>query len=687
MSSAAIAANTLSPSTQRPQRKLQIAPGMHVALLPDFLTPLKPKTQLGTVALQVAEQTAISTLSIAAISGYVYALTQASSPLVTFDGVPPGMDNDQLSALQGAYQTFQTQLALFQGQAAAWINTQQGAAAASIFSQMVSVPNTLNAIDGIVTQNFTLLSALPSSLALYQSTLNDQETLIGATKPTITSLVAQIKTLGSNLDNAAKQLIASTETGVLRQMLDAYSDDITFLKSNISNAENQIHHDNLEIIGLGFAAAASIYVGIIGLFNFWNPIGWLMMGGGAVGAYFAITDIEKLKAKIAELKGRIQNDIASAKADKQAAMTLSAFCTQLQGFASMNTAAQTELAALENLYKTLARDITAAVNDLSADQLAEAKHEWDTILQAAKVLSDLTAYIWPTSIQLSAPSSFAAVGSDIYYVSMSGEMYRYAGSSGTWTDMGVTGLSCVAQGSTVIAIDGAPIDGSAINPNPHASTFYVKQYDTSSGTWTTISAFPAAAIATGGGSIYAISQVVSDRQVYLYSGSGTAWSALPQLPGPDAALQIAVAGGTLFALSANSQLVYQYNASIGSWTPVFAQTCASITANGNKLGIIGTNLYAYLYDPANGQTPVNYGTGVTQMAQLADGNDYRTRAKQDLWFANVGANPPTYTQVARNVTGVYASDTGQVYYLDNRGNVFLIHSPGAVPQPLPGITS
>lgn len=680
-----------SPSVPRPRRRLRVAPNMSITLRPDFVSAIEPKTRLGAIALQLAEQTVITTLSVAAISSYVYAITQSAAPTIQFTDMPPGMPNSQLEPLQDAYDQFLQQFATLQGQAGTWINTQQGTGTPSIFSQLVLIPSTMNVLNSTVSANFTTLNALTPGTPAYNNVLAQQKSLIGSEQPAIGNLVTSMQTLGTNLQNGSDQLIASTQTGVLSQMLAAYQVDIASLNTDITNCQNQINSDNSKIIGLGVGAGVSVTVGLVGLVNFWNPIGWIMMAEGGVGAYFSITEIETLKAQIAQLEGQIQSDIAYRTSDEQAAMMLSAFCNQLQGFASMNTAAQQELLALENLYSTLSDDITLALGDLDADNLQAAQNEWNTILQSSAALGELTAYIWPNSAELSAPTTFTAIGGDIYYIATSGELYHYAGGTGSWNDMGVTALSCVGAGSTLVAIDGAPIDGAVIGAPSGASTYFVKQYDMNAGTWTTISTFPAAAIATGGGAIYAINQLVGDRRVYRYSGSGTTWTALPQLPDmspttPDAAYQIAVAGGVLFALSINAQQVFRYDAGNG-WTQVMSLQCASITANGNKLGIVATNLNAYLLDPTSGQGAVNFGGGVTTIAQLTNGDEYRTGVNLDLWYADTNANPPTYTGIANNVTGVYVSDTDLVYYTDNLGNLFLIPSTGATPVPVPGITS
>jgi hypothetical protein len=660
-------------SKKRPASKLVMtSPGMYVKLQGKS----EASTKLGALAQSLTDQTAITAYSVAATTGFVYAIMNASTPQVNFQDVPPGMTST-LAQLQSAYNGFQTNFAIFQGQASAWINTQQGSAAPSIFSQLVSIPNTLNNINGSVTSNFAILNSLTPGTTAYQTALANQETLIGAESSAITSLLSLMETLGTQLETGSASLITSTQSGVLSQMLAAYNTDIQTLQTDITNATNQISSDNSKIIGLGFAAGASIAVGLLGLLNFWNPIGWIMIAGGVVGAYFSITEIEMLKAQIASLKNQIQTDTMNKTQDEQAALVLSAFCNLLQGFASMNAATQAELTELENLYSTLSSDIATAVSDLQSNELDDAQAEWNTILQEAQFLTNLSAYIWPSPTLLSAPNMFAAVGNDIYNIATSGEMYHYSGSANAWTNMGVTGLSCAGQGTTLIAIDGAPVNGTATGNNPAASTYFVKSYNMSTQTWTNISTFPAAAIAVESSGVFAISQIVNDRNIYQYSGSGTNWTALTQLPGPDAAIQIAVAGNVVFALANNSQFVYQYNSSNNTWTQVGNYTCNSIVGNGNKLAIQDTSNNEYLYDPTIGGDPIGEGADVSLVAQLTDGTQFRIScSNQSLWFADTNANPTTYTNLEPVATAVFCSDTNVTYYADNLGNLFMITSAG-----------
>src|SRR4029077_2945685 len=97
-------------------------------------------------------------------------------------------------------------------------------------------------------------------------------------------------------------------TEILGQLLTAYAADIATLETAIASAIGVISSDNTKIIEEGFGAAASATVAMVGLANFWNPVGWVMMAGGAVGAYYAIEEIETLKAQIALLNQQINTD-------------------------------------------------------------------------------------------------------------------------------------------------------------------------------------------------------------------------------------------------------------------------------------------------------------------------------------------------------------------------------------------
>lgn len=639
------------------------------------LNTIEPETEMGRLALQMVAQSSVSVLSVAAISGYVYALREAALPNVTFRGTPPGPGIDN-AELQAAYNQFQTQFATFQGQAGAWINTQQGSGAPSIFSQLVSVPTTFQTINQSVLGKFTILKAETPGSSAYDQTLDQLKSLIGAELPDIQSLKQSMITLGTNLETAAETLQTAATTGVLQQLIAAYQSEIDALNQDIQNCNDKIDSDNSKIIGLGFAAAAAITVGLIGLVNFWNPIGWIMIAGGAVGAYFAIAEIELLKGEIATLKAQIQNDEAWRQADQSAAASVSAFAKQVGGFASMNAAAQQELTQLETLYQTLADDVNTAISELDSGNLDQAEDEWNTIVGAAAVLQNLSAYIWPTSIMLPHPTSFSPTGSDVYAIDMAGQVFHYSEGGNTWSELPETALSVVAAGSIVVGIDGAPIDGSESTPTPVDSTYNVKTYDASSNAWTTISTFPAAAVTTDGTTIYAINQTMSDRQVYQYSGSGQAWTALPAMPNTDAPSQIAVAGSKLFALSTNSQQVYVYEN--GGWETINSSLCVSINGNGDYLSFVDSDLYCYVYDVGTGQliNDGNTGSSISQVAQMTTCDQYIISSDPalELYAIDNTVNPSASTALQPNATGCFVSDTDVVYYTDNEGNTWRLNS-------------
>lgn len=646
-----------------------------------------PATQLGKLALQLNQQTNISILSVAATSAYVNAITQSTPPTLTFSGVPAGMQAT-VAQLQAAYDTFKTQYQTFQQQAAPWLFTQQNSGTPSIVTQLVKVPQSLSNLAGSVASGFTILNALTPGTPEYNSQLATLENSISSESPAISALIAAMQTLGTTLQNAEAALVASTQPSqILGQLIAAYSNVVSALNVEIANAQQLLSSDDSKLDAAIAGTTASAVLDAVGLANWWNPIGWVTMAAGAVATYYSASEVEALKSEIATLNTQINNNIDWANQDQTGAQMVSAFCTQLQGFASLNASAQQELSTLENLYSTIATDITAAISDLNASQLATAQAEWNTILGAGQVLGDLNLYVWPKPSLLSAPSPFVAIGSDIYCISLSGELYHYSGSANTWTDMNVTALSIAGYGTTLVAIDGAPVNASSAVQN--SSTYFVKVYDMSAGTWTIISNFPVSAIAAGGGEIYAIGQEATDWKVYRYSGSGTSWTPLTQLPGPDAAIQIAVIQGGPFVLSNNSQFAYQYNftnntwAQIGASTPYGTVVCTSVTSNGNKLALVATNNYAYIYDPTFGGVPACTGAGVAQIAQLTNGDEYRTGTDLSLWYYNSSAS--TYTYIQGNVVGVYSSDTNNVYFVDNLGNLFELNTSTNVATLLPAL--
>lgn len=660
-------------------RKVLIAPNFFIKLgnVGHPLANYKPRTKLGRVALDLTMLTSTSLISVSALSAYVYSLTQLALPVLTFQESPPGTTIPPES-LQTAYQDFNTQVALFQGQASLWMDTQPGTSTPSILTQLVAIPRTFGNINGSVQSQFIILeSEIPGSQA-YINTLNQLKNLIGAELPDITNLNKAMTTLGTNLLNATNTIDTAATTGVLAQLIQAYQSEMTALQQQIDNANSTISSDNAKIVGLGVAAGASITVGIIGLVNFWNPFGWIMIGVGAVGAYYSITEIMALKAQIASLQLEIQKDEAWKTTDSQAAASIQSTITQTKGFAAMNAAAQEELTELENLLTTLGNDIHIALNDLDQGEIQDALNEWNEIVSAASVLANVTAYVWPSPILLPSPSTFSAAGVDVYAVSVSGQAYHYSSGGTSWAAVADKSLSIVAVGSLVVGINGAPVDGAEVSPTPYPANYYVKKYDVGSGTWSTISTFPAAAIATDGTSIYAINQTQSDRQAYKYNGSGTNWSALAAMPNSDAPIQIAVAGGKLFAITTNSMQAYVYNGS--SWSSLNANTYTTISSNGTKVGLVTTDNYSYLYDASSGSFGnggSSTGSSVMQIAQVSNGDQYVINTEQILYFINNQVSPSAATELKQHVIGISVSDTDVVYCNDNEGNSYKLDDLGS----------
>jgi len=648
-----------------PNRRVNLAQAGHP------LVTIVPKTRLGAVGLNLAVASSTATIQIIATSTYVNALTALAPPVITFRAPPPGT-TIPVQSLQTAYDNFTQQLATLQGQAAAWISTSAGSGGASIFSNLVAIASMFSNIDATVQADFVLLQTLTPGSPAWQNALTQVKALIGAEVNPLTSVETQISTLSTNLDTAATTLTTAASTGVLSQLQAAYQSEINALNQDITNCNNQISSDNSKIIGLGFAAGAAIVVGIIGLANFWNPIGWIMIAGGAAGAYFALAEIIALKGQIAQLKAEVENDVNWVNADQTAAQAVAAFAQSAQGVANMNTAAQQELNTLLQLCNTLSSDIQTALTDLNQDQLTQALAEWNEIVAAAAFLAGITAYIWPSSIMLADPTNLAAAGNNAWLVSNSGTTYSYTSGGNTWSTLPGMSLSVVATGSVVAGIDGAPNDGSQINPNTYGQSFLVKTYSAGNSAWTNISTFPSAQIATDGTSIWATSQITSDRQVYKYNGSGTSWTAVGAMPNSDAPAAIVATGGKLAAIANNGRGLWINGGS--GWQQIGTATYSNITANGGQIGLIDDSGNGWVLNTANNNALTASMTGISSVAQAPNGDQYVTDGTLNLWHVAFpqGGGSPTSTQLRSNSVGVTVSDGGTVYALDNTGNIWVL---------------
>lgn len=626
------------------------------------LASFRPKTKVGALALDLAVAATASYLTVMATAGYVYAVTQLQLPNPTF-GTPPGGVNINPADLQNAWTQFNTNYALIQGQLDGFMDTTPGTSnPTSILSQLVNVPQTIQRLSGTITLDFAAQNA------------SDLEMLFNAFQSQVKDLNTSLTTLGTNIANSTSTLTTAANTGVLAQLYAAYESDIQGLQQAIDNAQNTIDSDNKKIVGEGFGAGVSIVVGLIGLANFWNPIGWIMMAGGAVGAYYAIEEIESLKAQIAGLKNTIQTDTDWENTYSQAATAMQATIGSIQGFSSMQAAAEQELTALENVLTSIYNDLVTAVNELeqSTPDWTDAQNEWNTVMSVAGNLANVTAYIWPNPQLLSSPTGISSTSSGLYQVASSGIVSYLVKGGSAWTSVPDRALSVVTgSGGTVVGINGAPALGAAGNNPNYTTDYFVRTYDPNAGAWTAISTFPAAQVATDGTNIFAINQTVTSRQVMQYGGSGTNWNGLPALPNSDAAESIAVANGTVYALSLNGQQVYYYANS--QWN-LLSSTLKFIgmSGNGNYLGLVDTGNNCYLWNAQSNQF-ANSGnptaTNVLTVGQSSDGSQFMIDNNQNLnWINNAGA--PVITQLAPNVVGF--TTAGDVYRFDADGNGYYL---------------
>lgn len=666
-----------------PNRRINLAGAGHP------LATIKPRTRLGAVALDLTMQTSIATIQIIATTAYVNMLTALAAPAITFTKPPPGEKGTPVQQLQEAYQSFVQGLAILQGQAMSWIATSSSTGTPSIFSTLVAIPDNLALIEATVEKNFTLLKTLPAG-SDWDKVLKAQKTLINVQIEPVTALGGQIEALGNSLEKAARNLVAAAGTDVLAQLQKAYKDEISAMNAAIADAESTISSDNSKIVGLGFAAGISIVVAVIGLINIATPFGWLFLGGGAVGAYFAIDEIQSLNADVAAQKLKIQSATATASADQTAAQAVAAFAQAAQAAATLNSAAQKELTTLVNLCATLASDLEAAVQDLSQEKvdqkdIDEAMAEWSEIIQASQFLAGITAYTWPSAIQLANPTSLAAAGNNAWLVSNSGIVYRYSTGGNSWTALPDYSLSVAVAGDTLYAIDGAPADGTNKQPSPYGRSFNVKSLQGSASAWQTISDFKAAQITTDGSSIWAVKQDVGDRQAYKFAG-GTSWTPVGAMPNGEVPGDIAAYDGTLFAIANNDSSLW-YAGSSG-WKQIGSVAYSRLSANGPFLGLLDPNGYTYVISLATpgSYTRVPTGSYVTVLAQAPNGDQYVIDTKLNLWHIvyTPGGAPPS-TLVRRNIVGVAVSDGGKVYATDNSGEVWTLPEAGGNWQLLPAL--
>ncbi|MFM0069150.1 hypothetical protein [Paraburkholderia aspalathi] len=664
-------------------RSVLIAPNRHVNLAQAGhpLVTIVPRTRLGALALNLVVQSSVATIQIIATSTYVNSLTALAPPPTEFSVPPPGT-TISVESLQDAWDQFVIDLASLQGNAAEWITTSNSTGGASIVSTLTTVAGMIGSLNSAVQAEFIVLQNLPPSTTAWKNAFSTVTNLISAELQPVQGLQTSITLLSNDLNLAAETLMSAANTGVLEQLQAAYINELGALNADIQKCNDEISADNKKIIALGASEGVSGFVGISGILNIWNPLGWLAIGAGVAGAYFAAEEIETLEGQIGLLTGLAKTYSDQLTPDQQASTAVTSFSASAQAAASMNSASQQELTTLIQLCSAMGTDLNEALTDLSDDEIAASLAEWNAVVSEAAFLGAITAYIWPSWLNLANPTSLTAAGSNAWVVSNSGTVFSWTSGSTAWLTLPSYTLSMVSAGSVIAGIDGAPNNAAVLDPNSYGQSFYVKLFNAGQNAWTTVSAFPAAQVTTDGTSLWAINQITNDRQVYAYSGSGTNWTQLPALPinpttqKPDAPMDIAAVNGTVVAIANNTLSLWSYSGS--NWNQITDSTYGSITANGGLIGLIDTSSNAWVLDIGNKNALTAMMTSVNTLAQAPNGDQYATDNNLNLWYVAFPQNggSPVCTQVMSNVTGVTVSDGGTVYATDNNGVLWTLVDAG-----------
>jgi hypothetical protein len=631
------------------------------------LAGITPETPLGALALDLAMAASTTYLTVVATTAYVNAITELSLPELTFGPPPAGVPVNPQD-LQAQWSQFVTQVNVIKGELATFVNSTPGSAdPTTILSQLVSLPNKIDELSDSVNTDFITQDKAGI------------DTLFQALSQQTSSLSQAISTLGTNIDTGTQLLVSAADSGVLEQLYNAYEKDIKALKAAIESAQDSIDSDNKKLAGEYAGATISLAVATYGLANWFTPQGFLCLLGGVIGGYFAIEEINYLKGEIATLKSTISSDTIFENEYAASATAVQGTIGSIAGFSSMRSSAEAELLALENVLNTMAQEFNAAMADIdtTSPDWTAAQNEWKTILSTAVDMMNIMAYIWPNPILLSNPTGLISDSSGLYQIASSGKAYYLSQRRNAWTSLPGKLLSVVTgplEGDLVLGIDGAPAQGAAGVDPAYPTDFFVKMLMSDGNSWQTISDFAVAQVATDGSQIFAIKQLTSDRQVYSYTGSETNWTALPALPNADAPSSIAVAGGSLFALSTNSQQVYCLEGS--SWTLIDAsRKYMSISANGDFLGLVDTGNLSYLWNASGtgNKTLIYTGSSIASLAQMSNGDQLIVNTGQLLYFIDNSVSPAVSKQLAANVVGITAN--GLVYRADADGNGYQWTNP------------
>lgn len=217
--------------------------------------------------------------------------------------------------LQESWNDFCTKFQVLVGEAGSWLKMSDSSGVGMV-GNLVQLSNSITAADSTVQLWLGNLQIFPPGSDSYKKNALTglQKKFFSGEDKAFESMNGSVETLSANLANGASELNAAANGGVLKKLIEAYANEVAALEADVEKCKSEITKDNAQIIADGFGAGVALGLGIVGMINFWNPIGWLAMAGGAVGANYAIKAIESLKkVDVASLKETIKKKTSSLK--------------------------------------------------------------------------------------------------------------------------------------------------------------------------------------------------------------------------------------------------------------------------------------------------------------------------------------------------------------------------------------